>query len=484
MDLDPRVCYRAVASRDRRFEGRFVVAVTTTGVYCRPGCPARLPQPRHARFFSCPASAEDAGFRPCLRCRPEAAPGSPGWVGTSATVSRALRLIHDGALDDGSVEALAERLGVGSRHLRRLFDTHLGTSPLSVARTRRAHFAKRLLDDTDLSIGRVALAAGYESLRSFNQSIRETFHRTPTELRRLGGGGTHRDGPLRLRLPYRRPFDWRGLLAFLGPRAVPGVEAVDGDTYRRAVNVDGRVGVIEVAPVPGDRALRLSVSSALVDRLLAVVQRVSRLFDLEADPDAIAQQLRRDLLLRPLVAHHPGRRVPGAWDGFELAVRAVLGQQVSVSAATTFAGRLVRLAGTPLPEPDPRGLTHVFPDAAAVADADVARLGLTRARARTLVALAAATRDGRLSFDARRPVDGLASQLGAIPGIGEWTVQYVAMRALHEPDAFPATDLGLRRAVAARGAPATPRALLRRAEAWRPWRAYGVMHLWMSEVES
>jgi len=476
MTLDPAHCYQAVLSRDRRFDGRFFAGVVTTGVYCRPICPVKPAKPQNVRWFACAAAAEAAGFR---RCRPETAPGTPAWTGTSAVVSRALRLIAAGALDDGAMEGFASRLGVGTRQLRRLFGTHLGASPMQVARARRVHFARALIDETDLPMAEVAFAAGFGSVRDFNYAVRATFGRSPTELRRARGARSPRaDGAgLAVRLPYRPPLDWSGLLAFLAPRATPGVEAVADGVYRRTIAVGDARGTIEVRAAPGEPHLLMRVRLARAERLLQVVEHVRRLFDLDADPALIANHLARSRVLAPLVARRRGLRVPGAWDGFELAVRAVLGQQVTVRGATTLAGRVVRAFGTPLDQAQD-GLTHLFPRPEALADADLAAIGLPRARAATIRALAAAVARGDLGLEASRGLEDAVARLVAIPGIGTWTAQYVAMRALGEPDAFPAADLGLRRALANGAGPLPPARVAELAEAWRPWRAYAALHLW------
>ncbi len=479
MTLDPAHCYQAVLSRDRRFDGRFFAGVVTTGVYCRPICPVKPAKPQNVRWFACAAAAEAAGFRPCRRCRPETAPGTPAWTGTSAVVSRALRLIAAGALDDGAMEGFASRLGVGTRQLRRLFGTHLGASPMQVARARRVHFARALIDETDLPMAEVAFAAGFGSVRDFNYAVRATFGRSPTELRRARGARSPRaDGAgLAVRLPYRPPLDWSGLLAFLAPRATPGVEAVADGVYRRTIAVGDARGTIEVRAAPREPHLLMRVRLARAERLLQVVEHVRRLFDLDADPALIANHLARSRVLAPLVARRRGLRVPGAWDGFELAVRAVLGQQVTVRGATTLAGRVVRAFGTPLDQAQD-GLTHLFPQPEALADADLAAIGLPRARAATIRALAAAVARGDLVLEASRGLEDAVARLVAIPGIGTWTAQYVAMRALGEPDAFPAGDLGLRRALANGAGPLPPARVAELAEAWRPWRAYAALHLW------
>jgi len=477
MELDATRCYRVLGTRDRRFDGRFFVAVRTTGIYCRPICPAPTPKFQNVRFFACAAAAEDAGFRPCLRCRPETSPGTPAWNGTSAVVSRAMRLIESGALDDGGDAAtLAGRLGLGERQLRRLFAQHLGAAPAEIARARRVHFARRLIDDTDLSMTQIALAAGFGSIRQFNDAMRATFHASPTELRRKRRRREPDDGRLAVRIAYRPPLPWTTMLAFLAGRATPGVEVVGDDVYRRTVRIDGEPAALEVTPDPERAQIVLRVQAADHARLIDVVERVRRLFDLGADPLRIATQLRRDPRLRPIVAKHPGLRVPGAWDPFELAVRAVLGQQVTVRAATTLAGRLVERLGDPV-DLGP-GLTRLFPLPAALVDAPVKTIGIPGARATTIRTLADAVASGRLTFDAADGPEALAARLCALPGIGPWTAEYVAMRALGEPDAFPAGDLGVRAALGNGDGPVPAKAATALAEAWRPWRAYAVMYLW------
>ena len=491
MTLDSDTCYRAFASRDRRFEGRFVTAVVTTGIYCRPGCPARLPRRRNMKFFACAAAAEEAGFRACLRCRPDGVPGSPAWSGTSATVNRALRLIDDGALDEAGVDRLADRLGVTDRHLRRLFEEHVGASPHAVAHTRRAHFARRLIDETRLPFGDIALSAGFANVRRFNHAIRETFGRTPRELRRrvaasgpTGSAGrtvgdadpAARDGALRLTLRARAPFDGSGVLAFLAPRAVPGLERVERGSYHRAIELDGTHVVLSVKPVPG--ALQISLPRPAARHLIGVTARVARVFDVDADAAGILEHLRRDARLAKALRGRRDLRVPGAWQPFELAVRAILGQQISVRGAATLAARIVQSFGAPVAEPA-HGVTHAFPTPQRLADANLGRIGLTRARAASLNALARAVADGSLDFDRLGDLEHAVRTLVELPGIGEWTAHYIAMRALGEPDAFPAGDLGLLRAMGSGGRAA--RDLERASEAWRPWRAYAVMALWTQD---
>jgi AraC family transcriptional regulator of adaptative response / DNA-3-methyladenine glycosylase II len=484
MEMDVEACYRAIASRDRRFEGRFVLGVKTTGVYCRPGCPAPLPKRVNTLFFSYPAAAEEAGFRPCMRCRPDTSPGSPLWSGTSATVTRALKLILDGTLDDDGVETLAERLGIGSRHLRRLFSEHVGASPAAIARTRRAHFARKLIDETGLPMTQVAFGAGFSSIRRFNESIRDTFRKSPRALRRTASNDPA--APLTLRLPYREPFDWSSLIQFLAVRATPGVEVVDADAYRRTVMLDGSSGWLDVRPISGESALSLSLHVPVTKSLVQVVARVNHLFDLAADPLQIASCLDADPRLAVLLVARPGLRVPGAWSPFELAVRAILGQQVTVKGATTLTGRLVSRFGTPCTFAAP-GLTHLFPEATALAAAspsDLAAIGIPGARAGSLRSLAGAVASGGLELESLSGLDEIVARLTELPGIGPWTAHYIAMRAFREPDAFPPGDLGLIRAYSSGGSSASPVTsadLTSRAEAWRPFRAYAALHLWTSE---
>ena len=485
MHLDDATCYRAMRARDRRFDGRFFIGVRTTGIYCRPVCPARPPKLENITFYACAAAAEAAGFRACKRCRPETAPGTPAWVGSSAVVARALRLIGAGALDDedgGGVDALAARLGVGERQLRRLFEQHLGAAPGAVARAQRLHFARALLDDTALPMSEIAFAAGYRSVRQFNHAMRASFGSAPRALRRACPSAARAADGLSIRLPYRPPFDWRELLAFLAARATPGVEAVRDGVYRRTLRVGAAAGWVEIAAVPGSAALCVRLRPADGAAALAVVEAARRLADLGADPHAIGAHLRADGVLRPLVAARPGLRVPGAWDPFELAVRAVVGQQVTVRGATTLIGRVVARCGVRVDLAD--DLTHLFPTPVAVATADLAGIGMPGARVAALQALAAAVAEGRVQLDAARGLDDVVARLTALPGIGAWTAQYIAMRGLGEPDAFPHGDLGLRAAFGNGAGPVTAALLERAAEAWRPWRAYAAMHLWRSLGDS
>ncbi len=483
MDLDHDACYRAVASRDARFDGRIFTGVKTTGIYCRPICPARTPKSQNMVFFTSAAAAQEAGFRPCLRCRPETAPDLGAWRGAANTVSRALSLIEMGALDDADVEALADRLGVGERQLRRLFQRHLGASPVAVAQTRRVLLAKQLIHETALPMAEVALASGFGSIRRFNETFQQLFRRPPSALRRAGAPevSSGPSGEITLLPRYRPPYDWPGMLAFLRLRAIRGLEVVEGDAYARTIALDGARGTLRVEPGPGD-TLKATIRFPKLSALPAIIARLRRVFDLAADPDAIGAQLSEDPALAPLVAARPGLRVPGAWDGFELAIRAVLGQQITVTAAINLAGKLVAAYGEPLsPAEAAPGLTHVFPAPERLAGADLATLGMPGARARALSSIAAAVAADPMIFGARRGLEEAIVTLRALPGVGEWTAQYIAMRELREPDAFPAADIGLLRALADEdGRRPTPAELLARAERWRPWRAYAAQHLWAS----
>ena len=477
MQMDEAQCYRAMLSRDRRFDGRFFTGVRTTGIYCRPICPARAPRRENPTYFPCAAAAEEAGFRPCLRCRPETAPGTAAWAGSSTTVARALRLIDDGALDAGDIDALSHRLGVSSRHLRRLFDEHLGASPISVALTRRLHFARRLLTETTLSMSEVAFGAGFSSLRRFNDAALNAWRVAPTAVRRRDKGPAR--GVIELTLGYREPFDWKGLLGFLSLRAIAGIETIEGDVYRRAVRLGGAAGIVEVRPSASGSTLLLSVPIDFARDLGTIVGRTRRLFDLDADPLAIGTALGRDPLLSRLVKGRPGLRVPGAWDPFELAIRAILGQQVSVKGASTLAARLVRALGPAVETADVR-LDRVFPSPERVAESDLDGVGLTSSRAATIRRLAAAISAGDIRLESASSLEDGVGAMTSIEGIGNWTAQYIAMRALGEPDAFPAGDLGIRKALARNGEIPSERIVLERAEAWRPWRAYVAMWLWGS----
>ncbi len=478
----PDICYRALQTRDPSLDGRIFVGVTSTGIYCRPICPARTPKRENVRFYPSAAAAQEAGFRPCLRCRPEISPDAAAWRGTSNTVSRALALIGEGLLDgEQGVEALADRLGVGERQLRRLFDQHLGAPPIAVAQTRRVLFAKQLIQDTQLSMTDIAAASGFGSVRRFNDAFRKLYRRPPSELRRRRSGSM---STVALKLGFRAPYDWDAIAAFLSARAIPGIELVEGDRYLRTIEIAGHRGSVEVRP--NVRHLTATIRFPKVNALLGIVARLRRLFDLDADVASIAAHLSGDAALKPLISKRPGLRTPGAWDGFELAIRAVLGQQITVTAARNLAGKLVERVGAsvgPDVTGDPR-LSKVFPSPARVAAADLSFMPMPRARIATLAALAeAAAADPKL-LDPVGTFEEALERLLALPGFGPWTAQYWALRALRDSDAFPAADVALLRSpiVAAEGKRPTPKALLARAEVWRPWRAYAAQHLWTAEA--
>jgi AraC family transcriptional regulator of adaptative response / DNA-3-methyladenine glycosylase II len=486
MQLDHASCYRAILARDARFDGQIFTGVTSTGIYCRPICPARTPKPENVVFYPSAAAAQAAGLRPCLRCRPETSPDLGAWHGTSNTVSRALALIETGALDAADVGGLAARLGMGERQLRRLFRQHLGASPVAVAQTRRVLLAKQLLHETRLPLAEVALAAGFGSIRRFNETFQALYARPPSALRGDAPEVSVKDGGgLSLQLAYRPPFDWEGIIGFLRQRAIPGVERVTGQDYARSIAIGQERGVLVVRPGAAGR-LAVEIDFPRLSALPAIIARVRRLFDLAADPAAIAAQLGRDPVLAPLVAARPGLRVPGAWDGFELAIRAILGQQISVAAATALAGKITAAYGEALPAAlrgRAEGLTHVFPRAEVLARADLSGIGMPGKRAAALSALAAAVVAAPAILSPGRSLDEAIARLKTLPGIGEWTAQYIAMRALREPDAFVHGDIGLMRALADEaGKRPTAAELLARAEAWRPWRAYAALHLWTSEA--
>jgi AraC family transcriptional regulator, regulatory protein of adaptative response / DNA-3-methyladenine glycosylase II len=484
--LDPDICYRALQTRDARFDGRFFTGVTSTGIYCRPICPARTPMRDHCRFFPSAAAAQQAGFRACLRCRPEIAPQSPAWRGTASTVSRAMARIAEGALDDpnASVEQLAASLGVGERQLRRLFDRHIGASPLAVAQTRRVLFAKQLLHETRLPMASVAMAAGFGSIRRFNDTFRTLYKRPPSQLRRRSVTAST-TAPLVLRLPYRPPFDWETLLDFFAPRAISGVEEVRDGIYRRVVRVDDHVALIAVTHLPARNALEVEVTCDHVPILPIIAARLRLVFDLDADTEAIAAHLSRDRTLAREVRRRPGLRTPGGWDAFEVAVRAILGQQISIVAARGLAAKLVALCTPPLASSD-GNLTHAFPTAHQLAIADLSALGMPSARRNALISLARAAVTHPEIFEAAATLEESVARLRSIPGIGEWTAQYIALRGLHHPDAFPASDIGILRnaeqVLGMRLSPAgthlSPAQLLARSEQWRPWRGYAAQHLW------
>src|SRR5215218_6232844 len=479
-DFDHR--YRAVRGRDVRFDGWFYVAVTSTGIYCRPSCPAATPKRSNIRFYPTAAAAQYAGFRACKRCRPDAVPGSPEWDTRADIVARAMRLIADGVVDRDGVAGLARRLSYTERHLHRLLSADVGAGPLALARARRAHTARLLIETTDLPITEVAFAAGFTSIRQFNDTIREVFAATPSALRRGRGA---RDqmvrGEIPLRLPFRTPFDANGMLRFLGARAVAGIETFDGETYRRTLRLPHGAGVVALSD-GGDHIACVLRLENLRD-LGSAVQRCRSLLDLDADPVAVSDVLGSDPLLSALVRRSPGRRVPGSVDGGELAFRAVLGQQVSVAGARTLAGRLVARCGEPLPEAlavaaDEAG--RLFPGPEAVAETDLDELGIPSARRETLRTLALAVAGGGISLDPGSEREDVERRLLGLRGIGPWTASYVAMRSLRDPDAFLPSDLGVRKAICRLGHAGDRGSVTSLAERWRPWRAYAMQHLWAS----
>lgn len=476
MSLDLDTCYRALCARDGRFDGAFFTAVVSTGIYCRPVCPAKTPHKQNCRFFPTAAAAEAAGFRPCLRCRPELAPTvSEGNL--DSRVRRAFALMLSGDFSYDKIGDIAAELGLSDRQLRRLFLKEYGLPPIAFAQTQRLLFAKRLLQETALSMTDVAFSAGFGSVRRFNTLFRTRYGLVPSDLR------SARIWPITetvaLRLAYRPPFAWQHLLDFLAMRAIAGVEAVSGNDYYRSVEIEGHQGWLKVEHLPGKNSLLVTLPTTLAPVLMNILARLRHLFDLDANPLVIAEQLAPDPQLAPLIARNPGLRVPGAWDGFELAVRAVLGQQVSVRGASTLAARLARTFGEPATTPH-EAICCFSPGAKALAAAtpeEIAAVGMPLKRAETLHALARAVASGVLRLHAGADAAATMEKLQTIPGIGDWTAQYIAMRALRWPDAFPAGDLGLRKAVAVAG-PMREAHLLRLAEQWRPWRAYAAVYLW------
>lgn len=480
----PHVCEQARLSRDPRFDGLFFTAVTSTGIYCRPVCPAPRPKRDNVVYFGHAAAAEAAGYRPCLRCRPELAPGDGTWRRGDATVARALKLIDEGALAEQPIAALAQRVGIGERQLRRLFVERLGATPQGVHATRRLLFAKQLLTETRLPISEIALASGFGSLRRFNAVFLDAYRMPPRNLRRSASAADATGETLTLRLGYRPPYDFGAMLDFLRGRALPGMEVLDGDSYARVLSpVDGASGEtrgwLRVSPWPGgDHALKLELHRAPSSRLLEIVGRVRRMFDLDADPQAIAGALSSSPRLRPLLKQRPGLHIPSGWDGFEIAIRAIIGQQISVVAARTITTRLIGQFSAPLPAALAPGLDRAFPTAETLADADLGAIGLTRSRAQAVRTAARAILDGRVDFRGERTLDDFTARWTSLPGIGPWTAQYVAIRALGHPDAFPADDLVLQRTAINDGTRRSAKVLREVAEAWRPWRGYAVIHLW------
>jgi AraC family transcriptional regulator, regulatory protein of adaptative response / DNA-3-methyladenine glycosylase II len=471
---DFETCYRAVSSRDQRFDGWFFTAVTSTHIYCRPSCPATTPKRANVRFYPTAAAAQSRGFRACKRCRPDASPGSPEWNVREDQVARAMRLIADGIVDREGVAGLARRLYLSERHLHRQLVAEVGAGPQALARAQRAQAARVLIETTALPFSEVAFSSGFTSIRQFNDTVRQVFASTPSALRKAKRrpGETSAPGTIVLRLAFRAPFDAASLLRFIGERAVPGVEEFDGRVYRRTLGLPRSPGVVELSEAEDHVRCVLRLDD--VRDLVAAVQRCRRLLDLDADAPAIDGALREDPRLRPFVDAAPGRRVPGTVDATELAFRAVLGQQVSVKGARTLAGRLVQLAGKPLTAPD-GGLTHVFPTSEAVADADLSAIGMPESRRKTLRTVAATIADGAIPLHPGASRDEVGAKLLELRGIGPWTASYVLMRGLGDPDAFLPGDLGVKKAMTRIGLDGDAEAISRR---WSPWRSYALQHLW------
>ncbi|MFF8745353.1 AlkA N-terminal domain-containing protein [Streptomyces californicus] len=481
MHTDTERCVRAVQSKDARFDGWFFTAVLTTRIYCRPSCPVVPPKVRNMTFYPSAAACQQAGFRACKRCRPDTSPGSPEWNARADSVARAMRLIRDGVVDREGVTGLAARLGYSARQIERQLLAELGAGPLALARAQRAQTARLLIETTPLPMAQVAFAAGFSSIRTFNETVREVFGLAPGELRTRaarGPGAPAVPGVIALRLPYRAPLNPSNLFGHLAATAVPGVEEWRDGAYRRTLALPYGHGVVALAPKPDHIACRLSLTDPR--DLTRAISRCRWLLDLDADPVAVDDRLRTDPLLAPLVDAGPGRRVPRTVDGAEFAVRAVLGQQVSTAAARTHAARLVTAHGVPVDDPE-GGLTHLFPTPGALAELDPEALALPRTRRATLTTLVAALAEGRLRLDTDTDWDEARTALSALPGFGPWTVESITMRALGDPDAFLPTDLGIRRAAERLGLPATPAALTARAADWRPWRAYAVQYLWTAD---
>ena len=481
--LDFERCYRAVESRDARFDGWFITAVKTTGIYCRPSCPTPVrPKRENVQFYPTAAAAQLAGFRACKRCRPDASPGSPEWNVRGDLVGRAMRLIAEGTVDRGGVEGLARRLAVSQRHLHRLLLGELGAGPLAIARAQRAQTARTLIETTDLPFTDVAFAAGFESVRQFNDTVRDVFALTPTALRTAGRRrGDIVEGALTLRLPYRPPLDWGALSGWLRTRAVPGIAEANGRAYRRTLRLPRGAAIVTLEPVEGHIRCTLKLES--MSDLTSAVRQCRRLLDLDADPLSVVEVLSRDRRLSKAVRKRPGLRAPGAVDGTELAIQAVLGQQVSLAAARTLASRLVTAHGDVIKIADPT-LTHLFPRADAIAAADLSRLGVPETRRATLRALAEAVAGGTLALDPGADRAETYQQLVALPGIGQWTAGYIVMRALGDPDTFLSGDLGIMKAGERLGLGDNARTISEHAAVWRPWRTYATHHMWVTLTDT
>lgn len=469
---DHERCYRAVLSRDSRFDGVFFTAVKTTGIYCRPSCPAVTPKPENVVFYATAAAAHEAGFRACRRCRPDTTPGSPEWNVRADAVGRAMKMIRNGVVEREGVDGLASRLGYSTRHVNRMLTDELGAGPLAIARSGRAQTARILIETTAMPMADIAFAAGFSSIRQFNDSIRRVYARTPTQMRGRHSTGTA--GRLSLRLAVRQPFHKQGLLDFLGARAIGGVEFVDGDVYARVIGLPHGAGVARLTLHDDHVGCELELAD-LRDTAVAV-ERCRNLLDLDADPVAIADILSADPVLAPLVAAAPGLRLPSQVDGFEVAVRAIVGQQVSVAGARTILGRFAKTYGVPVEFElaAEHGLTHAFASPEALAEAEPTSLSMPTARARALIGVAQAVADGKIDLDPGADRDATRADLVALPGIGPWTADYISMRALANPDVLLETDLVIRRVLDALGLTVVE------AERWRPWRSYAAMHLWQA----
>ncbi len=479
MLLNPDDYEQARQSRDPHFDGRVFVGVLTTGIYCRPICPVRIPKKENVRLYSTAAAAAEAGFRPCLRCRPESSPGTPAWMGSSHTVSRALQLIARGAMHNGSVTQLAQQLGIGARQLSRLFQQHLGVTPIAVANTQRLHFAKKLIDETPMPMAQICFAAGFSSVRRFNAVFQQTYKRPPLALRKQGTAPTtDLSGGIQIRLSYRPPFDWQAMLAYLNTRCIPGVEKVSDNCYYRSFTLDDDSGEIKVEFLEGTNAALLTIFCTQTRDLYKIAERVRVMFDLKAVSTDIEAFLRTDPLLQPLVDKHPGIRVPVAWDGFEVGVRAIVGQQVSVKGATTLVSRLAQRCGSAYTNRHCADLQYIFPTPKQILASSLDGLGITSRRIASIKAMAQCVATGQLLFDGTMSSNEFVKRSTKIPGIGPWTAQYIALRALNDPDAFPHADLILLRAAAVEEETLTPKKLLELSQRWRPWRSYVVMLLW------
>lgn len=483
--MDSETCYRAVIARDKRYDGRFYTAVLTTGIFCRPICPARPPKAENCRFLPSAAAAQAAGFRPCLRCRPELSPNYPGWHGTSVTVKKALRYIADGFLNDNNVPALADKLGIGERHFRRLFQKHMGTTPKNVAQTRRLLMAKQLLTESHLSVTDIAHAAGFQSLRRFNDSLKRNFRLSPSDIRKKHSQTTDKttdkSADLILKLDYSPPYNWDQILKYLGPRATPGVEHVHDNSYSRTFHLNGKTGSFTVCPLAGQNTLSVSIRTGDITSLPLILSRIRNIFDLDTNITVVNRALSQDPALTDRISNTPGIRLIGAWDPFELTVRAILGQQVTVAGATTLTGRLVSRYGGSCETPY-TALNHIFPIPEILARADMSGLGITGSKIKTIQHLARCLTNDPAFFQRPTTLPDFITHLCKLPGIGPWTANYVAMRAMGEADAFPSGDLVLQKRLQKPDQPRpTAKELDNISENWRPWRAYAALHLWAAK---